>query len=74
LRRAAPSLIFVSMKTRSEVVEESRRKGVRAGAVAVASIALGVVHAPVLAVGTAAAGAWLGWRWWKHRAENGIKF
>jgi MFS family permease len=74
LRLAATSPIFVAMKTRSEVLEESRRKGVRAGAVTAASVALGVVHAPVLAVGAAAAGAWLGWRWWKHRAENGIKF
>jgi hypothetical protein len=61
-------------KTRSEVVAESRRKGVRAGAVAVASVALGIAHAPVVAVVGAGASAWLGWRWWKHRAENGIRF
>jgi hypothetical protein len=61
-------------KSRSEVLAESRRKGVRAGAVTAASVVLGIVHAPVAAVVGGAAGAWLGWRWWKHRAENGIKF
>jgi hypothetical protein len=61
-------------KSRSEVVAESRRKGVRAGAIAAASVALGIAHAPVVAVVGGAASAWLGWRWWKHRAENGLKF
>jgi len=27
-----------------------------------------------VAVVAAVPTAWLGWRWWKHRAENGIKF
>jgi hypothetical protein len=61
-------------KTRSEVLEESRRKGAVAGAAAVATVALGVaVSLPVAAV-AAVPTAFFGWRWWKHRAENGIKF
>ncbi len=61
-------------KTRGEVLEESRRKGVAAGAAAVATVALGaVVSLPVAAV-AAVPTAILGWRWWRHRAENGIKF
>jgi hypothetical protein len=61
-------------KSRSEVVEESRRKGLVAGAAAAATITIGVAGAPVLAVVAAVPTALLGWRWWKHRAENGIKF
>lgn len=61
-------------KSRSEVVEESRRKGLVAGAAAAATITIGVVGAPVLAVVAAVPTALLGWRWWKHRVENGIKF
>ena len=61
-------------KSRREVVEESRRKGFTAGAATVATVALGVtVSLPVAAV-AAVPTAWLGWRWWRHRAENGIKF
>jgi hypothetical protein len=61
-------------KTRREVLEESRRKGVVAAAGAVATVALGAtIGLPVAAV-AAVPTAVLGWRWWKHRAENGIKF
>ena len=61
-------------KTRSEVIQESKVKGFVASAAAVATVALGVtVGAPVAAV-AAVPTAILGWRWWKHRAENGIKF
>jgi hypothetical protein len=61
-------------KSRSEVLAESRRKGVVAGAAAAATVALGAtVGLPVAAV-AAVPTAILGWRWWKHRAENGIKF
>jgi hypothetical protein len=61
-------------KSRSEVVAESRKKGFVAGAATVATVALGVtIGAPVAAV-AAIPTAVLGWRWWKHRAENGIKF
>jgi len=61
-------------KTRSEVLEESRRKGVVAGASAAATVVLGAVGLPVVALAAAVPTAWFGWRWWKHRAENGIKF
>jgi hypothetical protein len=61
-------------KTRSEVLEESRRKGVVAGASAAATVVLGAVVSLPVAVVAAVPTAWFGWRWWKHRAENGIKF
>jgi hypothetical protein len=58
-------------KSRQEVLSDSRRKGFVAGAAAVATVAVGAtIGLPVAAVPTAL----LGWRWWKHRAENGIKF
>jgi hypothetical protein len=61
-------------KTRREVIDESRRKGAVAGAAAVATVAIGAtIGLPVAAV-AAVPTALLGWRWWKHRAENGIKF
>jgi hypothetical protein len=61
-------------KTRKEVLEESQRKGLAAGLAAAATVAVGVaVSAPVWPV-VAVPAAVLGWRWWKHRAENGIKF
>lgn len=61
-------------KSRTEVLEESRRKGVTAGAAAAATVVLGVTAGPVLAVVAAVPAAMLGWRWWNHRAKNGIKF
>ena len=62
-------------KSRSDVLAASRRKGAVAGAAAVATVALAVAGAPLVIAGLAAAPtALLGWRWWKHRAENGIKF
>jgi Lhr-like helicase len=61
-------------KSRREVVEESRRKGVVAGAAAAATVALGATVGLPVAVVAAVPTALLGWRWWKHRAENGIKF
>ena len=61
-------------KTRRDVLDESKRKGIAAGAATVATVALGAaVSLPVAAIAAVPA-AWLGWRWWKHRAENGIKF
>jgi hypothetical protein len=61
-------------KSRSEVLAQSRRKGAVAGAAAVATAAL-VATAPLaIAVVAAMPTALLGWRWWKHRADNGIKF
>jgi hypothetical protein len=61
-------------KSRTEVVEESRRKGVAAGAAAAATVVLGATVGLPVAVVAAVPSAWLGWRWWKHRAENGIRF
>jgi len=68
-----PTLCCMS-KTRSEVLEESRRKGAVAGAAAVATVVLGATIGPFVAVVAAVPTAWLGVRWWKHRAKNGIKF
>ena len=71
--RRKPHLEGMS-KSRQEVVSDSRRKGYVAGAAAVATVALGAtIGLPVAAV-AAVPTALLGWRWWKHRAENGIKF
>jgi hypothetical protein len=61
-------------KSRSEVVGESRRKGFVAGVATAATVTLGVVVSLPVAAVAAVPTAWLGWRWWKHRAENGIKF
>jgi hypothetical protein len=61
-------------KTRSEVMKESRQKGVVAGAATVATVALGVFVAWPVAAVAAVPTAFLGYRWWKHRAKNGIKF
>lgn len=61
-------------KSRQEVIADSRRKGVVAGAAAVTTVALGATIGLPVAVVAAVPTAVLGWRWWKHRAENGIKF
>jgi hypothetical protein len=62
-------------KTRSEVLGESTRKGVVAGAATTATVVAGaVVSWPLAVVVGAPVSAYLGWKWWKHRAENGIRF
>jgi hypothetical protein len=61
-------------KSRSEVLQESRRKGVVAGVAAATTVALGATVGLPVAVVAAVPTALLGWRWWKHRANNGIKF
>jgi hypothetical protein len=61
-------------KSRQEVISDSRRKGFVAGAAVVGTVALGAVGFPVVAAIATVPTAVLGWRWWKHRAENGIKF
>jgi uncharacterized membrane protein YeaQ/YmgE (transglycosylase-associated protein family) len=61
-------------KTRSEVLTESRKKGMIAGAATVGAVALGVLVTPVAGVVAAPVAAFLGYKWWKHRSENGIKF
>ena len=61
-------------KSRREVLDDSKRKGFTAGAAAVATVALGATIGLPIAAVAAVPTALLGWRWWKHRAENGIKF
>lgn len=61
-------------KTRTEVVKDSQKKGLAAGVATAATITLGVTVGAPAAVIAAVPAAILGWRWWKHRAENGIKF
>jgi hypothetical protein len=61
-------------KTRAEVLKESKVKGVVAGAATAGAVAAGVLLSPYIAVAAAVPAAMLGYRWWKHRAENGIKF
>jgi len=61
-------------KSRTEVLEESRRKGFKAGAAATATVVLGATVGLPVAVVAAVPTAFLGWRWWTHRAKNGIKF
>jgi hypothetical protein len=61
-------------KSRQEVLAESRKKGVVAAAAAAGTVAVGVaVSLPAAAVAAVPA-AYFGWKWWRHRAENGIKF
>lgn len=45
-----------------------------AGACAAATVTLGVVAGGPLVVVAAVPTAVFGWRWWKHRAQNGIRF
>jgi hypothetical protein len=61
-------------KGRSEVMAESKKKGLAAGAAAAATVALGVTVGLPLAAVAAVPTAVLGWRWWKHRVRNGIRF
>jgi hypothetical protein len=61
-------------ETRSEAKAESNRKAVRAGVATAAVVTLGVLHAPFIAGIAAVPAVVLGYRWWKHRAENGIRF
>ena len=61
-------------KTRSEVLDESKKKGLVAGATTAAAVVVGVAGAPFVAAALAVPAAVFGYRWWKHRAENGIKF
>jgi ribonuclease PH len=61
-------------ESRSQVLEESKKKAVTAGVVVAGSVALAAAGLPVLATVAAVPAAVLGWRWWKHRKENGIRF
>lgn len=59
---------------RSEVQAEARKKGLVAGAAAAATVTIGVMGFPFVAAFAAVPATVLAWKWWKHRAENGIKF
>jgi hypothetical protein len=61
-------------KTRREVLNESRTKGIVAFASTATSVALGVALAWPVGIAAAVPAAFLSWRWWKHRTENGIRF
>jgi hypothetical protein len=61
-------------ETRSAVLAESKRKGIVAGVTTAAAVTLGVIGWPVTAVFTAVPAAVLSYRWWRHRADNGIRF
>jgi hypothetical protein len=61
-------------KPRSEVLADSRRKATAAGATTAAAVGIGVLGFTVPAAIVAVPAAILTWRWWKHRANNGIKF
>jgi uncharacterized membrane protein len=60
-------------KTRTEVLEENRKKGIVAVAATSGAVAAGVFIGPVVAVVAAVPAAVLAYRWWRHRAENGIR-
>jgi hypothetical protein len=59
---------------RQDVLEQSKMKGIVAGAATVGTVAVGVLIGPVVAAVAAVPTAYLGYRWWKHRAKNGIRF
>lgn len=61
-------------KSRQDVLDESKKKAVKAGVVTAGTVALAAAGMPVLATAFAVPAAVLGWKWWKHRAENGIRF
>jgi hypothetical protein len=60
-------------KTRTEVLEENRKKGIAAGAATARTVAAGVLIAPFAGAVAAVPAAYLAYKWWKHRAENGIR-
>jgi hypothetical protein len=60
-------------QSRTEVLKESKKKGIAAGVAAAATVTLGfAIGAPVAAV-AAVPTVILGLRWWKHRKVNGIR-
>ena len=61
-----------SLVKRTQQVEKNKRMlamGVTAAGVAVTAVLTPFIGVPVLA-----AGAWLGWDWFKFRAKNGLRF
>lgn len=61
-------------KTRTEVLDESRKKGIVAAATTAGAVVAGVIVAPVAGALAAVPAAYLAYKWWKHRSENGIRF
>lgn len=62
-------------KTRTEVLEESKKKGFVAAAATTSAVAAGVLlGSPVFGAVAAVPGVYFAYKWWKHRAENGIRF
>jgi len=61
-------------KTRSEVLDESRKKGLVAGASTAGAVAAGVLVGATAGAVVAVPAVYLAYKWWRHRAENGIKF
>ncbi len=59
---------------RAAIEKESRKRGMTAAGAAVATGTLAAISAPSLALVGAGATGMLAYRWWKHRAKNGIKF
>ena len=51
-------------KTRTQVLEENRNKGIVAGAATAPAVAGAVAAVPAV---------YFAYRWWRHRAENGIR-
>lgn len=68
------STLNAMSKSRSQVMEESRKKGVVAGATTAGAVAAGVLVAPFAGAVVAVPAAYFAYKWWKHRAENGIRF
>jgi hypothetical protein len=60
-------------QSRTDVLKENEKKGIVAGAAAVATVTLGVAFGAPVALVAAVPTAILGLRWWKHRKENGIR-
>ena len=61
-------------KTRTEVLDESKKKGVVAAVATGGAVAVGALLSPVVGVAVAPVGMYFAYKWWKHRAENGIRF
>jgi hypothetical protein len=61
-------------KTRTEVLSESRKKGLVAGATTAGAVAAGILVAPVAGAVAAVPAVYFAYKWWKHRSENGIRF
>ncbi len=59
---------------RREVLDESKKNGLVAGSVTAATVAASVLLTPYIVVIGAPAAAYYGYKWWKHRASNGIRF